>query len=178
MTICATAGLHEEEPVAETGSQFQALGRNWILLAEDDDAVDMGELLTGSAVGSMTIGGRSYFIFAGDPDAEPGDDNGMFGRVAEDVLAILTPRELQVCELIAAGRCDKQIARSLGISATPCANTSGAFSPSCRSPTEPPFFRECLACCRSSVLALRKTQAEPIARLPARRLCRPSAERG
>ena len=39
-----------------------------------------------------------------------------YGRICEEVLAILTPRELQVCELIAAGHCDKHVARTLAIS--------------------------------------------------------------
>ena len=116
MTSCATSKLYEEELVAESGSQFQALGRNWILVADDGTGPRVGELLTAAAVGSMSIGGRSYFIFAGSAASEPDGEHRMFGRVADDVLAILTPRELQVCELIAAGRCDKQIARSLGIS--------------------------------------------------------------
>lgn len=115
MMNCAAPRV-AQDLVVESGSQFQALGRNWVLVPDDETGAGMSELLSASAVGSMNIAGRSYFIFAGNAESEPGGDHRMFGRVAEDVLAILTPRELQVCELIAAGRCDKHIARSLGIS--------------------------------------------------------------
>lgn len=59
----------------------------------------------------MEIDGQRFAIV---PGGEPAAHHA--GRFAAEVVEVLTPRELQVCELIAAGRCDKQIARSLGIS--------------------------------------------------------------
>ncbi|MFM5925302.1 MAG: response regulator transcription factor [Novosphingobium sp.] len=89
----------------EGNLSFQALGKDWNLI--DPSTLERGTL----AAGIIEVDGQRYAIVPGQVSpVQPA------GRFASEVVDVLTPRELQVCELIAAGRCDKQIARMLGIS--------------------------------------------------------------
>lgn len=93
-------------------SDFWAFGQRWRLLERECD-IDAAFV-----AGQLHWHGRDYVIVP-QPDDAPAPGAAVRssrGHVCPEVLAILTPRELQVCEMIAAGRCDKQIARSLGIS--------------------------------------------------------------
>jgi DNA-binding CsgD family transcriptional regulator len=66
----------------------------------------------GAAVGRITCSGTPYTLYEAEPQ-EPGSAGpGEPAPLAE----ILTRRELQVALLISDGRCDKEIARHLGIS--------------------------------------------------------------
>ena len=61
------------------------------------------------AVGRITCSGKHYLVF----DAEHAP---VFVDAGTSVAEILTRRELQVALLIGDGKCDKEIARQLGIS--------------------------------------------------------------
>ncbi|WP_205820932.1 helix-turn-helix domain-containing protein [Methylobacterium nonmethylotrophicum] len=63
-------------------------------------------------VGALTVNGHDYAIVAratGRSDAD-------HGTAPSDVLAVLTPRELEIAMLVAAGQVNKRIAARLGIS--------------------------------------------------------------
>jgi DNA-binding CsgD family transcriptional regulator len=63
-----------------------------------------------SAVGRITCSGKHYLVY--DTQQSPAPRRGATSSIAE----ILTRRELQVALLIGDGKCDKEIARHLGIS--------------------------------------------------------------
>lgn len=86
------------------GSRFVAIDKR--ALERSDE---LAEHLTGgaSAVGRIAVAEADYLIFS---EAEGRGDG--CGSAAE----LLTRRELQVAMLVADGRCDKEIARKLGIS--------------------------------------------------------------
>ena len=75
-----------------------------------------------SILGFIHVGGRRYFVV---PDDLASAVNGVAGaglaspdvaERGETPAELLTSREMQIAELIAAGRCNKDIARSLGVS--------------------------------------------------------------
>lgn len=105
-------------PQAEVDARivFSAFGSHWAVVAMQGEGGAGAKGVDGPVVGEMHFEGRAYAIVPCLDDTV-GQSPTCFGRrIADDVLQALTPRELQVCELIAAGRCDKQIARTLAIS--------------------------------------------------------------
>ena len=86
-----------------------------VLVAIPADGGEGGESPTlletsehGPIVGGLTCSGTRYFVYEETPAAETDPPPSM--------AEILTRRELQVAMLISDGRCDKEIARQLGIS--------------------------------------------------------------
>lgn len=80
-------------------------GVRFAAVPERDFATKDGILFGASPVGRIDLDGEPYLLFD-RPKAAPAT------RAAE----VLTRRELQVAMLVAQGKCDKQIARQLGIS--------------------------------------------------------------
>jgi DNA-binding CsgD family transcriptional regulator len=67
-----------------------------------------GALKTARAVGRMEVDGERHIVVMLAPKAEEAP--------APSIAEILTRREFEVAMLVAAGKCDKEIARALGIS--------------------------------------------------------------
>ena len=90
-----TVGGHSLVAVAGSGHAYMIAGSN----------------RSATAVGRLDFSGTSYLIFeAKDAPTQHGPE------AAPSAAEILTKRELQVALLIAEGKCDKEIARKLGIS--------------------------------------------------------------
>lgn len=87
------------------GHQFVALeGRNWRQDRRKSDHVDVA---TDLVVGKISSGGGHYVILSHDRDQKD---------QSPSPTDMLTRREIEVAVLIADGKCDKEIARQLGIS--------------------------------------------------------------
>lgn len=97
--------------------RFILAGRAFIAVPRSRGAACAGNALLGdcgrgAAVGRITCSGTPYTLYEAEPQ-----DPGPAGPAESAPLAeILTRRELQVALLITDGRCDKEIARHLGIS--------------------------------------------------------------
>jgi DNA-binding CsgD family transcriptional regulator len=96
-------------------SRFVVDGHSLIAVADpsrgDEETVPMLDVEQRALiVGRITCSGRHYLVF--DADHVPAAGFAIAASAAE----ILTRRELQVALLIADGKCDKEIARQLGIS--------------------------------------------------------------
>ena len=89
--------LHSESPPL---ARFSLGGTECIIIA-----VENGHAAHGGTLGTFVVDGRCYAIIGHDEPA-----NG------PDVVALLTPRELEIALLIAAGHETKSIARRLRIS--------------------------------------------------------------
>ena len=96
--------------------RFILAGRTFVAVPRSGgsaSAVDAlpGQRGHGAAVGRITCSGTPYTLYEAEPQ-EPGTA----GPAEPPLAEILTSRELQVALLISDGRCDKEIARHLGIS--------------------------------------------------------------
>jgi len=92
------------------GRAFIAVPRNGGRARAADSLA--GEREHGAAVGRITCSGTSYTLYEAEPQ-----ESGPAAPAQPPALAeILTRRELQIALLISDGRCDKEIARHLGIS--------------------------------------------------------------
>ena len=102
----AASWSEDDSPVAsEDFPIFDISGRHYVAVPARYCEAEQTTRPDQSSIGRITLGGELHFLFgrANLPD--------------EIVLSeVLTRRELQVAALVADGKCDKQIARMLGIS--------------------------------------------------------------
>jgi DNA-binding NarL/FixJ family response regulator len=87
----------------EAAARFSINGRECLVVRGRGTTKQRGRKIR---VGSLTIEGTHYAILLEPPEV---DDEG-------DVLHVLTPRELEIAMLVAAGQVNKQIAANLKIS--------------------------------------------------------------
>jgi DNA-binding CsgD family transcriptional regulator len=106
----APDGTSDTVPSSADGSRgaFAFLGRAFVIapLGAPETGGD-GSL--GELVGCLDIDGCRHLIYRQEPQPESGPR-------PERLTDLLTRRELEIAMLIADGRCDKEIGRSLGIS--------------------------------------------------------------
>ena len=113
----ATSAQQSANGVGPALVRFILAGRAFIAVPRSGEAASAADVLLGAgghgaAVGRITCSGTPYTLYEAEPQ-EPGAAR----QVEPAPLAeILTRRELQVALLISDGRCDKEIARHLGIS--------------------------------------------------------------
>jgi DNA-binding CsgD family transcriptional regulator len=92
------------------GRAFIAVPRSGSKASAADASVGGGGY--GAAVGQITCSGTPYTLY----EAEKHEPGSAASAEPPSLAEILTRRELQVALLISDGRCDKEIARHLGIS--------------------------------------------------------------
>jgi DNA-binding CsgD family transcriptional regulator len=111
----ATSPPHSATGAGPPLMRFTLAGRAFIAVPRNGGS-PVGALLRdsrrGAAVGRINCSGTSYTLYEAEPQ-----ESGPAGLAEPAPLAeILTRRELQIAMLISDGRCDKEIARNLGIS--------------------------------------------------------------
>lgn len=106
-------GLSNGPNGSPIGSRFVVDGHTFIAIAQTPRGGNRRDAPAGLAPGALAVGriiclGRRYLVY----DAENAPASASTPSAAE----IMTRRELQIAMLIAEGKCDKEIARQLGIS--------------------------------------------------------------
>ena len=108
-------GPPARDPPGEAIERRRFMVDGHVLVAVPAEGGDGGDFPTlpepgehGPIVGGLTCSGTRYFVY--EEDAAAAADP------LPSMAEILTRRELQVAMLISDGRCDKEIARQLGIS--------------------------------------------------------------
>jgi DNA-binding CsgD family transcriptional regulator len=106
----APDGTSDTVPPSTGGSRgaFAFLGRTFIIAPFGGPEAG-GDGSPGELVGCLDIDGCRHLIYRQEPQPESGSR-------PERLTDLLTRRELEIAMLIADGRCDKEIGRSLGIS--------------------------------------------------------------
>jgi DNA-binding CsgD family transcriptional regulator len=97
--------LHPSRFVVDGHSFIAVPQRSRDCAGRDDCAIEQGAIV----VGRIAWSGRRYLVYDAKQAVAARSD-------ALSVAEILTKRELQVALLIGEGKCDKEIARNLGIS--------------------------------------------------------------